>query len=415
MAQTIDLYVAALKEMVLPYIRNNFPKQTIALDNMKRDANVEVMNDEFIAPIYTSRHGGVGALANDGSNVNSGSGRRMTRGTVSSQDLYASFDISKKTMDASNSDMKAVENALTAQTKTVVDDFARQVNRMTYGDGVGVVAQVSGSNGANNVEVMQPNASLDDGRSIDWYGTINGDISPTKYLAVDQIIGIGTAGADLGTITAVNGGTSVTTTGSPAFATNDAVYIVDGSGAGAGTSEPAGFRAALSSDTAGSYAGVGRSTYSWTPQFGSVSEALTLERMQSQYISAREYAARDDKYIILVNKTLYNKYGSILSAMRRTVNETDLIGGWKGLEFVAGGGVVGVFVDYDVPDGEVLLINLDTWALCQIGEMDWLNGGGGDSLLRLQNTILYQATLVWFMNYFCLSPAANARDTRKTD
>ena len=50
-----------------------------------------------------------------------------------------------------------------------------------------------------------------------------------------------------------------------------------------------------------------------------------------------------DRYAIFVNKTLYKKYGDILTSLRRTVNETDLLGGWTGLEFAAGAGRVGVF------------------------------------------------------------------------
>lgn len=210
-------------------------------------------------------------------------------------------------------------------------------------------------------------------------------------------------------------GTSVVMTGAPAIAASDSVYVMDGTGEGAGTSEIQGVRAALSSSTgASTYAGLARSTIGWTPAFGSASEALTLTRLESAYLSAREYGSAGDTFVILVNKSLYRKYGDILTAMRRTVNSADLLGGFKGLEFAAGDGNVGVFLDYDVPDGEVLVLNLDTWTICQVSEIDWLSGGDGEPMLRLQNTTLYQATLVWYANALCLAPAANARETRKT-
>jgi len=136
--------------------------------------------------------------------------------------------------------------------------------------------------------------------------------------------------------------------------------------------------------------------------------------MENTYISAKEYAALNNQYIILVNKTLYRKYGDLLTAMRREVNETDLLGGWTGLSFAAGAGRVGVFLDYDVPDGEVLIVNLDTWTICQVGDMDWLEDPQGGNLLRLQNTIKYQAGMVWFSNALCLAPAANGRQVQKT-
>ena len=404
-----------MKEILLPYIRNNFPKQTILLDQMKRNAGVNRINDEFVAPIYSGRHGGVANLANDGNNINAASGRTTTRGTVATKIVTGALDISKLAIDASQGDL-AVENALTAQTQTLAEDYARQVNRQLYSDGVGVVSEVLGSVSGTEFSVARPTASLDDGRSIYWYGSVNGDIDPLKYIAVGNILGLGTAGVDHGTVSALTG-TSVQTTGAIASAVNDAIYISDGSATdGArGTSDIQGLRAALSSSTGTStYAGVARSTTGWTPQFGSVSEALSLTRMENTYISAKEYAALNNQYIILVNKTLYRKYGDLLTAMRREVNETDLLGGWTGLSFAAGAGRVGVFLDYDVPDGEVLIVNLDTWTICQVGDMDWLEDPQGGNLLRLQNTIKYQAGMVWFSNALCLAPAANGRQVQKT-
>jgi len=413
-AMLLSDYSSALKEMLLPYIQDNFPKKTILLDQVKRNAGVNLINDEFIAPIYSSRHGGVAALANDGVSIVSSGGRDTTRGTVSVKRVSGAFELSDLAMKASQGQL-AVESALTAQTNTLLKDYARQVNRMLYSDGVGVVSQVAGSVGAGTASLMAPDANLDDGRSIDWYGTINGDISPVKYLASDAHVGLGTAGGAIGTVTSVTG-TSIVVTGAPAIAANDSVFLLDGSNTAAGTSEIQGIRAALSSSTGTSqYAGVARNTTGWTPAFGSASEALTLQRMYSSYLSGQEYADNSDKYLILVNKTLYQKYGDLLTSMRRTVNETDLIGGWKGLEFAAGGGVVGVFLDFDVPDGEMLVINLDTWTICQVGDMNWLSGGNGEPLLRLQSTTTYQAVMVWYVNAFCLAPAANGRETRKTD
>ena len=176
-----------------------------------------------------------------------------------------------------------------------------------------------------------------------------------------------------------------------------------------------GIRAALSSTTGTStYAGVARNITGWTPQFGSASEALTLSRLEDSYLNAREFGELDDKYIILVNKSLYKKYGDILTAMRRVVNAADLLGGWKGLEFAAGGGNVGVFLDYDVPDGEAIILDLDSWTITQVSDVDWMEDPSGGGLLRLQNSLLYQAVMHWFANVVCLAPAANGKETRKT-
>src|SRR3990167_5649995 len=279
-----------------------------------------------------------------------------------------------------------------------------------------MVRETGGSVGTGTIAVEAINASIDDGRAVDYYGTINGDISPTKYFAVDQVIGVGTAGAADGTITSVTG-TSIVSGAPTAIVTaaDDAIFIQDGSGEGAGTSELLGIGAALSSSTGTStYAGLARNTVGWTPSFGSASEALSLARLETIDGDVQEYADQNDKYVILVNKTLNRKYGDLLTAMRRTVNKADLLGGWMGLEFASGGNVVGVFRDYDVPDGEVLLINLSTCKICQVSDVSWMEDPSGGGLLRLQNTLQYQAVMHWFVNVLCLAPAANGKQTRKS-
>lgn len=406
-------YAAALTEVLLPYIRDNFPKETIMLDQMKRNAGVTRLNDEFIAPVRTGRHPGVAALANDGNNIVSSNGATFGRGTVTRKINTGAFDISHLTMKSSEGAL-AVKGALQEQAETLASDFGRSLNRQVIHDGVGVVSQVLGSVSGTEASLLRPNANLDDGRSIDWYGSINGDVAPDKYLAAGQIVGIGTGGAATGTISSLTG-TSIRFTGTLTTAADDSVYIGDGSGQNYGTSEIQGVRLALSSTTGTSlYASLPRTTIGWAPQFGSAAEALTLDRMEQTYINATEYARKSDKFVILVNKTLYRKYGAILTSMRRTVNEADLLGGWKGLEFAAGGNIVGVFLDFDIPDGEVMTVNMDTWTMCQVSDLDWLDGPAMSSLHRLQNTLTYQAVMVWYSNVLCLAPGANGRETRKS-
>lgn len=425
MPMTITTYDAVLKEVLLPYVRDNFPKASVLLDNFKKNTGVTQMNNEFIAAVRTSRHGGIANLASDSATIPTASGVTYSRGTVSVKTPVATFDITRMAVDSSRSSNLAVTPALEHQAKTLADDYGRFLNRQLYWDGIGVVAQARQTGGSVSgteiaIEAVGNGTGPDDGRVQDWYGTINGDgqagnLRADKYLAVGNRIGVGTGPNAVGTIAALTG-SSIQTTGTLTSAASDSIYIVsDPTSTGAGTHEFTGLKAALSSSTgASTYAGLARTTQGWTPAFGSASEALTLNRLQTNYLTAYEFAQSTDKYIILMNVTLYNKYGNILSAMRRTVNETALLGGFTGLEFAAGGRVIGVFVDYDVPDGEVFVLNLDTWTICQISEMTWDDEPGMSTMLRLQNTLSYQAVMHWFANILCLAPGANGHLTRKT-
>jgi len=398
----------------MPFVQDNFDKKTILLDQLKRNQGVTFMNDTFYAPIRSSRNGGVVNLANDGNSLVAGSAG-VLQASASVKLVTGSFLISKLVLDATSTVKGAVENELIRQAKTLASDFSKSVNRQYYSDGYGVVGQVGGSVGAGTIGLTYPDANLDDGRSIDWYGSVNGDIAQNKYITANQVLAIGTAGVDLGTVSSVSG-TTVVVTGAPAIVANDTIYLADGTGEGAGTSEIQGVRLALSSATTGSYAGVARTTTGWTAQVGTVSEALTLDAMEDKYIASKEYADSSDRYAIFVNKSLYKKYGAILTSMRRVVNATQLLGGWTGLEFAAGAGNVGVFLDYDVPDGEVEILNLDSWVVCQVRDMSWMeNPEGGGSLIRSRGNLQYEAAIAWFTNLLCVAPGANGRLTQKTD
>ncbi len=47
----------ALQKVIMPYIQDNFNKNTLLLDKLKRNDGVTAMNDNFYAPVRTSRHG----------------------------------------------------------------------------------------------------------------------------------------------------------------------------------------------------------------------------------------------------------------------------------------------------------------------------------------------------------------------
>lgn len=416
MAFLLGDFSNALHNILLPYIRDNFPRQTILLDQLKRNAGVTFLNNKFYAPLRSTRHGGVNNLANDGNLTVSGTAG-LTQASVSAKIMTGAFDISKMAIDATKSNTSAVENALTFQADALMSDFARSANRQLFGDGSGIVAQVittGGSVGVGTIAVKPIDANVDDGHALDHYGTVNGDVSPTKYIAPLQIIGIGTAANDKGTVVSTTG-TSIVISAAGTTAAEDAIFLLDGSGAGAGTMEFTGLKNALSSTTGTSlYAGVARSTTGWTPAFGSASEALTLDRMEQSFVNAREYSQVGDTYAIFLNKTLYRKYGAILTAMRRTVDEAELLGGWKGLSFAAGAGEVGVFLDYDTPDGEMFVLDLDSLTICQVSDLDWLEDPNGGGLLRLSNKIQYQAEMAWFAELIDLAPAASGHETQKT-
>ena len=413
----IGNYGAAFKQVIEPDIQDNIPKKTKLLQVLKTNDETQFFNNNFYFAVRSSRHGGVTNLANPTRKLVTGQSN-VIQGTIAPKYVTATFDISDVVVKASQGDKAAVESAMSFQTRTIKNDFSKQLNRQYWSDGVGVIAQ-AGSVGAGTLSITYPGGTAPDDTRGDisgWFGPINYDSKPSKWFTEGQIIGVGTAGADFGTITTVSGGSALGTlvvTGDPAIVALDSVYISDGDNTALGTSEIQGIRSALTVGTATTYAGLTISTNdTWQAQYmgTSANGALTINDMDTVYMSAVEYAEDGDKYAWFVNKSLYAKYGELLTALRRTVNKVDLVSGWSGLEFAAGQGNVPVMLDFDTPDGEAVLLNLDTWTVCEIAPMGFIE----DGMLRRSDYITFQKVFTWYTNLACRAPAANGRMLRRT-
>jgi hypothetical protein len=411
-------YTSAFKQVIQPYIQDNVPSQTKLLKVLKKNDSVEFFNNAFYFAVRSNRHGGVVNLVSPTGKLVTGYAP-TTQGTVAPKYVTATFDLSDVVMKASENKVGAVESAMDFQMRTLTTDFSKSLNRQYWSDGVGIIAQ-AGTVGAGTLSVTYPGGTAPDDTRGDisgWYGPINYDIKPTKYFTPGQLIGVGTAGVAIGTISAVTGGTAQGTlvcTSTVTTAANDSVYLSDGDVAtgACGTSEIQGMRAALSVGTVSTYAGISTSTDIWAPQYmgTAANAALTVADMDTIYTAAYEYAAEGDRYAWFMNKTLYSKYGELLTALRRTVNKTELVSGWTGLAYEAGMGEVGVYLDYDCPDGEAVLLNLDTWTVCQVADMGFVQ----DNLLRRSDYITFQKVFSWYTNLACRCPAANGRMLRRT-
>src|SRR3990167_8165069 len=109
MAILLSNVTNALQKVIMPFIQDNFNKQTILLDQLKRNKGVTFLNNTFYAPIRTSRHGGIVNLANDGNSLFS-SKSSIGQASVNVAILTGTFDISKLVLDPTKTAKGAVEN-----------------------------------------------------------------------------------------------------------------------------------------------------------------------------------------------------------------------------------------------------------------------------------------------------------------
>lgn len=424
-AQGVSDFAAGFEKIIQPYIQDNVPNQTKLLKVIKTNDNVEVFNNAFYVTLRSARSGGVQTLATDKSKLNTG-GAPLSQGSIGPAYLAGVFDISDVVIKASRSRKQALQSDLQFQAQSLVTDFSKQINRQYFNDGYGMVAMVSesgGSVGVGTVQIQYPDAtggSLDT-RTTPYYGTVGGinyDVNPWfQYFAPGNVIGFGSAGTGLGTIAgtagAVTGGTQygtlvLTAAQNAAAAGSAPIYIMSGEG---DQGEITGFRGALSEGTA-NYMGLSRSTLTWQPQVmgTAANSSISIPAMEQLYYAAYQYAKPGDRYVWFMNRSLFTRFGDLLTALRKTVNRTELVSGWSGLAFEAGQGEVPVMMDYDCPDGEAILVNLDTWTVCEVAPMGFVQ----DELLRRSDYITFQKVFSWYTNLACRAPAANGRMVRQT-
>lgn len=397
MAISLSDVSGALKKVLLPYIRDNFPKQTILLDQVKRNSGTNFINDTFYIPLRTSRNAGVVNLATDTSKLRNGAAN-IGQASSPVRTATGSFEISKLAIAATQNQKGAVEPMLRFQADSLMTDFSRSVNRQFMGDGSGVIAKINGAGTAAGTAI-----------SITSVNPVNGDIAATKYISPNGVYLFGTA---LGTVSSViqnsvgsTGTVNLTSSITPG-GTGASIVNVDGDGVA--SAEFNGLD--LFIGTGGTFQGLPRAT---TPQWEGIlgtltGGTLTLTGMTQKHLQASQYAMSGDRYALFANQTPYNAYGNVLVAYRRDVNTRELIGGWTGLEFAVGQKPTGMFIDYDTPEGRVMGVDLDSVTVGEVQPMDWESDpNSGQPLLRRIDYLTYQAVMYYFAQFIALGPAAN--------
>lgn len=392
----------ALKKVILPYVQDNFPKQTILLDQVRKNSGTQFLNNNFYVPLRTSRHSGVVNLASDTGSLRNGYAS-IGQAYAAVKTITGAFEISELAIAASKDNKGAVEPMLQFQADSLMTDFSRSVNRQFMGDGSGVIAKINYSGTAGTTGTAIPVVSVN---------PVNGDISATKYIAPGMVLEMGTA---VGTVSSVTGsgtvGTVNLTASLPYGSADTNIYMLDGDLNAA--SETQGLELIIG--TGGTFQNLARATTpQWEGQVGTVAGGtLTMSDVTRNLVKAQEFSMTGDRYAIFANQTPYNAYADLLVSYRRYNDAKDFFGGWKGLTVSAGnGGDFGLFLDYDTTDGRIMGVNLDSLTVAEVAPMGWIDDPtSGQPLLRRIDKLTFQAVMRWYVQFMGLNPASNFKLT----
>jgi len=371
-----------LEKVIQPAVQDQFTKKALLYQIAKKNFGISNWaGDKFFIPVGVQRFPGVIALP-DGEPLLHGEAS-YAQAEASVKLLTGSTEIDKKVLAVKDS--ASVVPLLTRISEDLTNDLIMDINRQLFGTGDGVVGKASADGSSTTTLAVAP--------------SVNGDTTAEDVITPGQYIKIGTGSANK--VVSVSGNTVVLTTAQN-WSSGASIYKVTANGTASDELSGLG----LLFDNTQTYLGISPATYPvWkavVDNEGGSTVALSLLDMHKNYASANKVG--DVKYIFM-NRTLFQKYGTLLEQNVRFEPQSVLGGGWKGLDYM--GGQAQVVLDYNTPDDWVVMLSPKMLTLGELQPLQFEQGTDG-RLLRKAGYMNYEIVLAGLMELATFSRAAHA-------
>lgn len=385
---------AILLEVVTPFVDDQLSNINILMNQINSESRMIDTNNQIFIPTRSGRHAGVYSVA-ENTEPRTGAAKRQRMSTPV-RFTFGSLEITDQTLEAAaKSDRKAVVPILTDDINALITTFEKDINRQWFGDGTGQLCLAS--SGASSTTLL-----------VDTPGT--------EFLIEGQYIEIGSSGSVR--IASVDSDTQVTLASSKTWSNNDVVTKEN-------DAEMMGLKGIIDDgDFVSTFQGLARSSNPWlNAHTDDSSGVLTEAGMITQFNNARKFSQKFDakgnpnnKLVAFMGQTLFEKYGSLLTSMKRTQGLKEVLsGGWQGLEFM--GGQAAVILEYDCPEGFVFFVDMTSLMRAELTKpFQWLTGEGDRGILTRSssNRTIWEATMKYYANLIVTRVKANARMSNKT-
>lgn len=375
-----------LREVLLPEIREQLNQASDTLKMIERRRDV-VEGSEAVLSLHVTRSAGIGARLEDEASPTS-SRQGYVKARVPLRTNEGRIEITVQSMRAMASSKSAQETPFVSESKRIVLDLRRDINRQIYGTSNGVIATCGTTTTANVVVLAAATTA-----------------TQMRQMEVGMLVDIGTIAAPTTVatsrqITAVNKTAKTITVNGATLSTTASHFIFRaGSGGDAANStqrEITGLRTIVANT--GTLFGVDPTNYpSWAATYdtnGGTPRA-PVDLLFQGAMDAVSIEAGEEIDVLVTSYGVYRKYGSSLTSQKRFNDTVDLKGGVKGLDITSGGKTSSLLRDRDVPEGNAFGLNLDHVWLAEWGEgPDWMDEDGA-VLARVTNKLNYEATLFW--------------------
>ena len=384
-----------LTKVIFPVLQRLVAKKVLLLDKLKKNVRTTIANNNIYISAAHQYHSGFYAVA-EGTQPKVGRGAYI-QPYAALKFIFMTYGFTDQALTlAKNQGKQAIAGTLDTEFETGVITYQKHLNRIFHGDGTGKLCLANGA-GVTTTALV-----------VDGCPAVGGTANHTKYLAAGQHIHIGTTAAEISTVDSTTG---VTLAAAVSWSDNDVITLLN-------DAEPMGLAGHIDDgDNVATYQNLARATYPvLKAQVDDDAEALTEADMIAVVIKAMEYGDGPD--VGLCNQDLWQKYGALLTSMKRSTDMKDLIGGWKGLVLQAGSREIPIVCDYDTWDTYVQFPSFKALTIAEASEMvEWMAGydGKGNVLRRSpDDRTAWECTQKWYMNLIGLQNNSMARMKGKT-
>ena len=416
--QTLATFDALLKNVYRGPIVEQLNQETYVIDQLEKQ-NVNNMGAfygrQLNFPVHTSRNRGRGAVSDGGALPAAGSQGSLD-GIVAIKYFSTGIELSDQVIRQSAQNEGAFVTALTFEMDRATTDLRKDICRVAYGTGDGLLATITGTPGAGTSITVDSGQYIAVGDTVDIVlkstGVVTNGIAATTVTAVSFT---GTASS----ATQANATLTISIATGGATSNLYGVYI-----SGDRNSESDGLRNITS--TGRTLHSINSSTNPFWDS-NSLSAANTnpsedLLMRLSQQIRQRSGFQIDSFLTTLgVQRRLANTYASQKRWNDAQVTKID--GGYSAIMVAAGNTPVPVVADVDAPNGWAFALNKASFAWAELDKPDWLSppeGGGYTLHLKDGATAgsklrIWQAWMIWDAALVCVAPVRNGQVTSLND
>ena len=411
--QTLSTFDPILKDVYRGTIVELLNQETWLIDQLEKQ-NVNDLGSftgrRLVFPVHASRNRGRGAVT-DGGQLPSAGRQGYLDGIVTVKYLTAGIELTDMVIRQSQSDEGAFVRAMTAEMEGATTDLRKDVSRMAYGTGDGVLANCTSTQSSTTIAV-DSGQYIAVGDTVDVLTKSNGTVKGSAL----TVTAVAYTGASDGSTQA---NANITLSSSVSVTSADAVYV-----SGDRNNESDGLR---------NIASTGRVLHQidsnvnpvWDSNVIAAGWATPSEDKWMQL--AQKIRQRSGKNVDLFLTTLgaQRRLANTYASMKRWNDEkaVEIEGGYSAIMVAAGNKPVPLVSDVDAPNGYGFAINKESFAWAELAKPDWLEAPDGrGSILYLKDgsslgtkATVWQAWMVWYATLVNVAPLRSGALTQLND